>query len=304
MTWRRLGRVYVPDGAHAWERTHAFLPTPHVLGDTIRVYYAGLDADRFGRIGWVDVDASNPLRVLGRCKDRVLGLGEPGTFDDSGVNASCVVRTGGETLLYYIGWQRAVRVPYMLFSGLARSDDGSTEFERHARVPVLDRTSEEPFSRSAPFVLEEDGLFRMWYWSGLPWSGEGVTARYRTVIRHATSANGVVWTTTPGTCIEPLGRGDYAVGRPWVLREDGLYRMWYSIRSTKHPRPYRIAYAESTDGLSWQHTAEPVLPPPHEDWDGGLEAYPAVVDAAGRRFLFYNGNGMGATGFGVAEHTG
>jgi hypothetical protein len=30
-------------------------------------------------------------------------------------------------------------------------------------------------------------------------------------------------------------------------------------------------------------------------------AYPAVFDLGGRRYMLYNGNGFGATGFGLAE---
>ena len=39
-----------------------------------------------------------------------------------------------------------------------------------------------------------------------------------------------------------------ALARPYVIKEDGLWRMWFSHKNTD----YRIGYAESYDGLSWE----------------------------------------------------
>jgi hypothetical protein len=36
-------------------------------------------------------------------------------------------------------------------------------------------------------------------------------------------------------------------------------------------------------------------------WDSESVAYPFVFDHAGRRYMLYNGNGYGLTGFGIAE---
>ena len=40
-----------------------------------------------------------------------------------------------------------------------------------------------------------------------------------------------------------------------------------------------------------------------EGWDSFMLAYPDVVDVGGHRYMFYNGNGFGQTGFGFAETT-
>ncbi|MBV9880629.1 MAG: hypothetical protein JO180_09035, partial [Gemmatirosa sp.] len=110
MRWRKLGRVYAPSGDRAWARTHAHLPTAVPMGDHIRVYYAGLDDGRVGRIGFVDVDAADPTRIVDDPDTVSLDVGEAGLFDDTGVNPSYVVATGDVVRLYYIGWQRAERV--------------------------------------------------------------------------------------------------------------------------------------------------------------------------------------------------
>lgn len=300
MKWRKLGLAYAPAGGQWWARTHAFIPTAEVLDErTIRVYFTGLDEQRHGRVGYVEIDARDAMRVTYVAPEPLLDLGEIGCFDDSGVNASCIVHHDGRKRLYYIGWQRAERVPYMLFTGLAESPDGVSPFRRVTRVPVLDRTDTEPFSRSAPCVLPQDGGFRAWYWTCERWSVEGSWVHYNNVIASAFSSDGITWMTDQLPVLAPEGVDDYSIGRPWVVREASLFRMWYSTRSRSIP--YRIGYAESVDGVSWERKDEiSGLDRSETGWDSEMVCFPCVVDAGGKRLMFYNGNRHGATGFGVA----
>jgi predicted GH43/DUF377 family glycosyl hydrolase len=298
--WQKRGRVYVPTGDLWWARSYAVLPTAEVIDQMIRVYFAALDETRYGRIGYVDVRAADPTRIVYVAQEPVLDIGQRGAFDDSGVNPSCVVGVRGRAHLYYIGWQRSERVPYMLFTGLAVADPQRASFRRYSRVPVLDRTGAEPFSRSAPCVICDDGTMKMWYWSCEHWSEEGAWVRYNTVIRYAESTDGVRWIAGGRPCIVPDGPLDYAVGRPWVVRDGDTYKMWYSIRS-KAPVSYRIGYAESADGVTWtRKDHEAGIQPSASGWDSEMICYPCVVDAGGHRYMFYNGNRQGSTGFGCA----
>ena len=64
---------------------------------------------------------------------------------------------------------------------------------------------------------------------------------------------------------------------------------------------YRIGYADSADGVRWErkdHLAG--IDISGEGWDANMIAYPHVLDWRGQRFLFYNGNGFGKSGFGYA----
>jgi predicted GH43/DUF377 family glycosyl hydrolase len=299
MIWRKRGLVYRPNGERWWARQYATIPTAEALDDrTLRVYFAALDDRRYGRIGFVDLDARDPTRILAESSEPVLDLGEPGTFDDCGVNASCTVTVGDRRFLYYIGWQRCERVPYMLFSGLATSVDQQV-FQRASRVPILDRTGAEPFSRSAPCVLPVEDGFHMWYWSCLRWSEGRNGLHYNNVIRHASSTDGIHWRPADDICLQPEWPWEYSLGRPWVVRDGSVWRMWFSVRSEEEP--YRLGYAESSDGRSWLRDDSRVgISSSESGWDSEMTCYPCVVDAGGCRYLFYNGNRHGATGFGYA----
>jgi len=298
MRWRKLGRIFVPQRDLWWARSYATMPTVEVRGEVLRIYFAALDDQSMGRIGFIEVDAGDPLRVLYETPEPVLDLGRPGLFDDCGVNPSCVIRRGAERFLYYVGWQRCERVPYMLFAGLAVAQ-GEGPFVRIQETPVLDRTPSEPFLRSATTVLDDGGALRCWYVSGVGWTTVDERRLPTYVIRTARSADGVHWTSRAEPCIAAADPDEYGFGRPWVVRDGDLYRMWYSIRSRN--APYRIGYAESADGELWaRKDAEVGIARSEEGWDSEMICYPCVVDAMGERYLFFNGNRNGSTGFGVA----
>jgi hypothetical protein len=299
VTWTKLGLVFAPSGQQSWARSYAAIPTADVLNDdVIRVYFAALDENRFGRIGYVDLDAARPQRVISEAKDPVLDLGPIGTFDDSGVNPSCIVTVNGRKYLYYIGWQRCERIPYMLFAGVATSADG-IQFEKASLCPVLDRTHAEPFLRSATSVLVENGIFKAWYVSALDWTVVRDTLYPRYVIRYATSPDGLRWSDNGPVCIALDNPDEFGLGRPWVMKNGDGYQMWYSIRSRSEP--YRLGYAESEDGLSWTRRDNLVgLERSSRGWDSEMVCYPCVVNVNRRWYMFYNGNRHGSTGFGCA----
>src|SRR5205823_182876 len=147
-------------------------------------------------------------------------------FDDSGAMPSGLVREGSDRYLYYIGWTRRVTVPYTMAIGLAVSSGDGTKFERAYEGPVLDRDSQEPYLVTSPFVLRDDGRWRMWYSSGLGWMDVNGRPEPIYVIKHAESDDGVQWRKDPATCIVPKSPTE-ANGRPWVVRDGAVYRMWY-----------------------------------------------------------------------------
>ena len=288
--WRRLGLIHQPDRTKWWAvNGYCHLPTAITLfdKDVVRVYYASLDMDMRGRVGYVDLDTGDLERVVAVSPKPVMDIGPAGAFDCDGVTPSCIVPFEGRLFMHYIGWQRTARVPYMLFGGVAKSMTGGASFERTQDVPVMDRTIDEPYSRSAPFVMIEDGVFRAWYWSCTHWSD----GHYNNVIMHTREGE------KPAVCLTPEAP-DYALGRPWVIKEQDIYRMWYSIRREGNPE-YRMGYAQSHDGLKWvrfdQHMDQL-----NESGNGETSEYPCVIDSGGKRWMLFNGRKHGADGIQLA----
>jgi hypothetical protein len=300
MRWRKLGLLYAPDGRTEWARSHAMLPTPlPISDDVIRLYVSHLDDRSVGRIGYLDVRLSDPTRPVAVAQRPVLDIGPPGTFDDNGVVPSCVAMTGRQLKMYYSGFQLQSKIPYTIFSSLVVSDDAGRTFNRLSGVPLLERIDGEPFFRAAPFVLQVDGTWRMWYIGGGRWTDDGkgkLLPEYS--LRHTESQDGIAWRNPSVECLVPHGPEEIGFGRPFILRHNAKYRMWYSIRQR---RGYRLGYAESADGLCWtRNDRRAGIGCSDAGWDSEMICYAAVVPAKDRWLMFYNGNGYGRTGVGVA----
>jgi hypothetical protein len=299
--WEKLGCVYVAEGEQAWAQRRAFLPASVLLsGGRIRVFVAFLDSEMVGRVGFVDVAAADPTEVVEVSEEPALDVGDPGMFDDAGVNPLSVFCWQDRLWMYYVGWQRTWRAPYLLFTGLAYSNDEGRSFRRHARIPVLDRTHAEPMLRSGTFVAPPDGDgFRAWYMTGDRWIESRGRTRPTYGMRYIESPDGVSWPCAGTPCLDPVPPDEYGFGRPYVLRDRGRLRMWYSIRS--HSKGYRLGYAESADGIVWERRDDEVgIDVSGSGWDSEMIHCGWLQQTKFGTYLFYNGNNYGETGFGVA----
>lgn len=294
MGWRRLGRIYVPQGEAPWLVSHASVPFAEALpGGLHRLWFSPRDAQNRSHVAWIVADLSRPDVVLDRAPAPVLGCGPPGAFDDRGSMMSWLA---GDRL-YYIGWNTRGTVPYHVSIGLAEMA-GEGQWRR-IPGPVLDRSTTDPWFCSNPCVLPDGEGLRMWYLSGLGWSQtDGVwSPSYR--ICTAGSADGVTWGGRGEVAVDLQG-DEYALARPSVLRQGGEWLMWFCART--RTRPYRLCAARSPDGRSWRRAPELTagLDPADEGWDSEMVAYPHVFDHAGQRWMLYCGNGFGRSGFGLA----
>lgn len=298
--WRKLGVVPIDTSRASWAATHIALPFIDARPDgATRLYFSARDSGSRSRIARAAL-AFDGLVPSGSIEPTpVLDLGSLGAFDDSGVTNSCLVTHGERQYLYYTGWALGVSVPFYLHAGLAISGDGGRSFQRVSPAPVLERNAVDPYLTASPWVLVDNGVWRMWYVSATGWkpTASGPTHHYH--VRYAESADGLNWTRTGRVCLDFVG-DEYAFGRPCVVRDDdGIYRMWYSVRGAA----YRIGYAESRDGLAWSRMDDRAgIDVSSEGWDSQMIEYPVVFDRDGRRLMLYNGNDYGRTGVGLAEH--
>jgi len=232
-------------------------------------------------------------------RSAILSPGAVGTFDDAGVTSSCVVEHADCLYLFYTGWALGVSVPFYLHAGLAVSDDGGESFRRLSEAPLLERTAVDAYLTASPWVLIEDGVWRMWYVSGTEWQVTAAGPRHRYHIKYAESRDGARWDRRGLVCIDYQSPDEYAFGRPCVIKDADRYRMWYSRRGDS----YRMGYAESRDGIAWTRDDERCVldVSSGQGWDAEMVAYPVVADVAGERVMLYNGNGYGRTGIGLAR---
>lgn len=299
MRWRKLGRIFSASGQRPWMQTHTSMPFAEPLdGNRVRVWFTPRDGQNRSHLAWLEIDLSQPDRVLALAGEPTLGPGPPGGFDETGAMGSWLLATASERRHYYIGWSRSETDPFHLAIGLATdSGEGGVRFQPTPSSPVLDRSDHDPIFVSTPCVRVDDGVWRMWYLSATAWSGEPPAPRY--TIRVATGRDGIVWEPQPAPCIDFVHPGECAIARPCVLRDGDLWRMWYCYRGERYP--YRIGYAESQDAKTWtRHDEISGIAVSSEGWDSEMIAYPYIFDHTGARYMLYAGNGFGQGGMGLA----
>jgi len=266
-------------------------------GDIYRMYFYGRDIQNRSQPGYVEIDLKQPREILKITRKPVLGLGSLGAFDDSGVMPSWIVDHRGKKYLYYSGWSRGVSVPFYFFVGLATSEDGGETFERFSRAPILGRCEVDPYLTASPCVIVKNGLWRMWYSSCTGWEISGGSPKHYYHIKYAQSDDGISWDRKGLVCIDFQDKDEYAIARPCVVEEDGLFKMWYSYRGES----YRIGYAESDDGLKWERKDDQAgIDISATGWDSEMVCYPFVFKHGGLKYMLYNGNEYGKTGMGYA----
>jgi predicted GH43/DUF377 family glycosyl hydrolase len=301
MKWEKKGLIYCPEGEDGWRNNSFLTPTPFLLNDDIiRIYGSFRDEAGVGRIGYVDVEASNPSRVISISKDPVLDIGEPGMFDDNGVILGDILKIKDKIYMYYVGFQLVQKVKFFAFSGLAISSDGGNIFDRYSNCPIMDRTKEGPFIRAIHSVMYEDGIFRCWYSIGKRWEYIEGKPYPSYNVWYTESKDGVNFSCNDDTlCIDTEG-SEYRIGRSRVYKVDGRYVMFYTKDFIE--RNYISGYAESENGILWNREDKKCgIEKSVVGWDSEMCCYVTLLWYKSKVYAFYNGNGFGRDGFGYAE---
>lgn len=305
--WDKKGVLIDINNYNDFMVTHACVPTAIIINEDItRIYYAPRNKDGKSVPTYFDVDTNNPEKVIYIHNKPILDLGELGTFDDDGIMPCSAVRVSETCIyLYYVGWNPSVSVPYRNAIGLAVSNDNGSTFTKAFRGAIIERNREEPFFTASPFVLKEEDKWHLWYASSTGFVLINNKPEPLYEIKYAYSENGIDWTRPNITCIQPADKYQ-CTARPSVIKEDGIYKMWFTYRGSFDYRDgkesYKIGYAESLDGLKWNRQDDKSgIYLSDSGWDSKMQTYPSVIKIQNKKYLFYNGNGFGKTGIGLAE---
>lgn len=302
MTWRKLGHIFVAENHSDWMYSHAMIPVAEPLGgDMYRIYFSPRDKQNRGHGAYLDLDMRSPLKAKYLHTTPVLTPGELGTFDDSGALPNAIVKVAGRKLLYYTGINLGVTVKIRNSIGLAEWDARLKQFLRLFKGPVIDRTKDQPHFVATPEVMWEEGRFRAWFTACQKWEAGEIEAKHFYNLEYAESADGIHWDRTGKTAIDFVDQHEYALGVPRVIKENDEYKMWFCSRASKNAATYRIRYATSQDGVNWvREPGKMELDVSDTGWDSDMVCYPFIFEHGGHRYMLYNGNGYGKTGFGLA----
>ena len=292
MKWEKLGLIFNVENQFDWMCSHASLPIAQILnGDIFRIYFSTRDSNNRSNGAYIDIDILNPFEIINISEQPVLLPGDIGLFDDSGVSLSSFCN--GK--LFYLGWNLPKNVPFSNQIGSAIFEDSG--IYKNRRMPLLPKCEKEPFSFGYPWVMYHKGKYKMWYDVIVKWTRNSPDS-YISKLRLAESQDGINWDKTYIDCVL-LQFEEKCISRPCIIYENEIFKIWYSINLNEK---YSIGYAESLNGIDWQRKDQEVGKEKKKiGWDSEQIEYPYVFDHKDDRYMLYNGNGYGRTGFGLAK---
>lgn len=288
-----------------WNLSHAMLPVigPQLNENCFSMFYSSRNKKNQSFIGRFDLEITDELflKVNNIAKDPILSPGKLGCFDDNGVSPSCYILAKNNVHhLYYVGWKPRSTTRFSLVAGLATSYDGEN-FKRYSSAPLLYQNNLEPLNiLTAPWVIVDNDIYRMWYVSGVEWIHEDLP-KYN--IKYAESNDGLKWNQTGIVALDNHNEFT-AIARPSIIKNEDKYCMWYSAK--KANTEYEIYYAESKDGINWDYSIDAKeknclkINKEKNAWDSKMVEYSYVSKFKNNLLMFYNGNQYGETGIGLA----
>lgn len=292
--WTKIGLIYN-------KQNYSSVPVGYFVSKSIlRIIFSTRNENNYSIPFSIDFDIKN-MEII--CENDInLALGKIGTFDENGIMPTSVLKkSNNEIFLYYIGWNIGITVPFRNAIGLAHSFDNGKTFNKYSEGPLLDRSIHDKSFVASNCVLLDQNIYRMYYLSCDKWQKiNGVITHYYN-IKYAESINGIDWKREGKIAIDYRYKNEYAISVPRVIKENNIYKMWYSYRAGPTADTYRIGYAESENAVDWFRKDEEIdFDVSDKGWDSEMICYPYIFDYGGNRYMLYNGNGYGKTGFGLA----
>jgi len=300
LRWEKKGLIFQPDRSSWWQHSHAALPTRlHLHDDLYRIYFTSRDEKNRTHVGWFEIDLNAPEKILRVSPEPVLSPGPLGFFDDHGVQACSIVRSGKKLFLYYLGWNPGLTQPLFYTAiGLAISEDEGLTFKKYSGAPVMERSEFDPWMVSGGTAILEHDVWRLWYISGMKFELGESGAKSFYDIKYAESGDGVHWKREGRSCF-PLQPGETNISRISLIKKGDRYFAWYPVK--KDGKGYRIGFAISKDGLTWdRRDGEAGIDVSPAGWDSEALDKVEVIAHKGKLFMLYNGNRFGYDGIGLA----
>ncbi len=177
-----------------------------------------------------------------------LAKGASGAYDDTSVNSPSILFANNSFHLYYGAVEGTT---YSI--GLARYSYGDAAWKKESKAVLEVGTTYDDGAVMDPFVIFEDGMFKMWY--------TAVSSKTGHSIAYATSTDGIAWTkssSNPVLSKPSTGWGSARIEDPCVVRVDGNYYMFLTGVQVANEATVGLATSSSETGFTL-YNSNPVM---------------------------------------------
>ena len=300
MIWQKHGLLLSTNDFNS-SLTHCVLPFIHSssLTNCHYLYFSSRNQQNHASTFRLKVSFAEGIQIDHSTRELILTPGDTGFFDQHGAIGSSLIEINNKKFLYYIGWTQGHEPPLFYASiGLATSSNNGISFEKHSNAPLIPRSEVNPLLMTSPYIFKDsDNLYKMVYISGVKWeriSGK-LSSKYR--ICSAESRDALEWFNL-GKVLIDFENDETNFARPWIIKLNSLYVMFYSYKSLHHE--YKLGMSVSENFIDWKRLDHKISVSlgQENDFDNKMMCYPSIFVHNNTIYLFYNGNAFGKDGVG------
>ena len=245
-TWTRYpDPVLTPGKTGDFDSFGVLYPTVVYDGAIYHMWYMATDA-RCNSIG----EATSSDGIHWTKHSGALDLGNCDKFGKNYAPGTVIDNNGTYTMWYW--------APAGVAIGTATSSDGIS-WQDNGLINI-DSLFASNVTIDRPSVVFDGNTYRMWFGLSSSVTGSTGTNVYRTAIGFASSPDGTHWTRykddTSGHSYRIFSEGQAGawdrpgVGQPWVMLDNGTWRMWYAGGRMNLPLPGYFGYVEGSIGYA------------------------------------------------------
>ncbi|MGB5919212.1 hypothetical protein, partial [Arcobacter sp.] len=228
MVWTKLGQIYKFKQIDNYLLSHASNPLAvHLKDDIYRIFFSGRDKENKSSVGYVDIDILKQ-DVINRCENVIFKYGAENSFYSHGVSIGNMYSSNGKNYIQFMGWQIKDGGHWRGDIGRLKVDETFDSLELDPKEVFIGCDDEDKVSLSYSWIMQDDGIYKMWYGSTIDWTSENDEMIH--VIKYATSNDGKTWEKHGLAVPYEIGVAQ-AFSRPTVIKDDMGYHMWFSYRS-------------------------------------------------------------------------
>lgn len=294
--FQRIGKIFDPKefSTDAGYLSHAANPVVLKINESIyRIFFNSRDLDQRSSVYSVDFNFESKTLVPDSFREQLLLSNSFHYFRD-GVSLGSHFELDGKHWIGFMGWVNPPSEHWFGTIGKFRLDS-DYNFEYIEPNPWFDLSPIDPISLSYPAVYFSKDVMHVWYGTTMAWDGgngemvhilkEKVSRDY---INFVNSERQVEWKT---------GQSQ-AFSRPSITPLKDKFLMAYSVRGNL--TKYRIGVGvieEEAKCITQIATFSTSL----SNWENEMVEYPYLVSYEDETYMFYNGNGYGKSGIGLAK---
>jgi len=294
--FQRLGRILNPQEFVTNEGTLSHAANPVIVrmdGCIYRIFFNSRDLNQRSSVYSVDLNLDTQCLIPQTLRTQFLLRTSDSYFKD-GISLGSHFVLDGVNWIGFMGWINPPAQHWYGTIGRFRLDS-NFDLEFIEKDPWFDLDSDDQISLSYPAVYFSQNVMHVWYGTTLTWDGGNGEMVH--VLKEKISKDFVQFETSNRSLEWKMGDSQ-AFSRPSIVKVQDHLLMAYSVRGNK--TKYRIGFGNIKDDTS-EIKEIAAFRTSTSPWESEMVEYPYLIAHKDLIYMFYNGDGYGKSGIGLAK---